>query len=176
MIEKYKGTISSYITEARKLAERVVIPQIHSSSVSGTERYITSEVAKRIRTQYRADSSLVLDKDVSLLLEEIIEYETWSGHVTDIEDEHIIIEVHNDKYKDIKRCYRISKSIVTNHSKAFIGIPAHISFKRIRNYSDKVSTHTEVMIYAPVDIPQDIRDARFEEKMKKYSYMLENKG
>lgn len=176
MIEKYEGAISSDIAEVRKLARRVVIPQIQCSSVSGTERYVASDVARRVQTQYISDSSLVLDKDVSILQEELIEYETWSGCVIEMEEEHLIIEVHNDKYKEIKRCYRISKSIVTNHSKAFIGIPAHISFKRIRNYNDKVSTHTEVMLFAPVDIPQDIREARFEEKMKKYSYMLVREG
>lgn len=176
MIEKYEGSISSDIAKFRKPAKRVSIPQIHSSSASGTERYTTTEVARRVRTQYTADSSLVLDKDLSILQEELIQYETWSGHVTEIEEEHIVIEVHNDKYRDIKRCYRISKSIIINQDKAFVGIHAHISFKRIRNYRDKVSTLTEVMLYAPVDIPQDIREARFEEKMKRYSYMLEKKG
>lgn len=142
-------------------------------SKSAPFRYADIDVALRLQRNSTISSGIELDRNEMYLSEEVLSCETWQGRVLSVSDEYLQMEVRNDQFHDVKRTLRVRRSAVVNSDCAFIGAKALVSFVRIRNYRDRIINKTTVELNRIVDIPEEIKEKRYQDNMNRYSYMFE---
>lgn len=113
---------------------------------------------------------------------ELLAFEIWKGSVVQIEDDSFVIDVRNEKIRTVRRVLRVKKKIIegdVNH--AFKGLGVRVLYKKLRiieflgnKAKESIKKTTRVILSQPSQIPLEVRDWEFEEKMKRYSYMFEN--
>lgn len=120
-------------------------------------------------------SSLKLQPD-------LLAFEIWKGSIVQIEDDSIIVDVRNEKIKTVRRVLRVKKKIIEGDvSNAFKGLGVRVLYKKLRiiefidnKTKESIKKTTRVILSQPSQIPLEVRDREFEEKMKRYSYMFDD--
>ena len=115
------------------------------------------------------------------VLPNLVAYDVWKGEVVGVEDNSLVLDVRNEKFKTIRRVLRVKKSCIegdVNH--AFKGMEVSILYKKfktfqyINEYKEVVEETTQFLLSQPSQIPLSSRLKDFEERMKRYSYMFED--
>lgn len=155
---------------------KLILNSMDAGLDSAPIRYAVADTATRFKRLSPANTKTIIDSNQMYLSEETIQYETWRGRVLCVSEDHIEMEIRNDKFHEIKRTFRVSKRAVRNSGYAYVGNEAYVSFKKVRDYHGKIKEHTTIALKRPIDIPNKVKQLRIKEKMQRYAFMFKEDG
>lgn len=170
------NNISSYINSSdlqEKEETSVCLFSMGKSSDSTPVRVTSRNVAKKIEKLNSISLTEVTDEVKSILLEDQLQVETWQGFVVLVENNTIVLEVRNDRFRDVKRKLRIRKDEVENIEQVFTGIGAEIRYVKKRNYNAVIEESLKVSLRVPPVVPKQVLENEYNEKVERYKYMWE---
>ncbi len=118
----------------------------------------------------------VMPEKSAILQETELYSEKWKGKVAVIEEDSLVLDVYSVKTPQNKAKLRIKKQIIEgDKSRITIHTGVYVSYQKVRNYQGLIEKRLSVRLREPAELPIDIKEKEFEEKMKQFSYMLANK-